>query len=339
MDKPTHSGSPTLSALDALLHWLQTEPPQSKHRDVLVVLAARTRDALTRGIESPVADVRQLAAWHRDHYGGPAPSEPVTGKWLPATQMERWWGSRETGRRQFAVTAGCALEAVLAIDVGGGRGNQTTYRFRFAALPVVERDAAGPDADEPVAADGVVRVTYEIEAAKGSWRAWLLLGAEPFVMRSMRGAILITAIATPFAVAALCVLACAFIVWNHVGALTSWLGPLAFVAAFMATGTWALRAFWQLPTLRVTIAPEWALAFSQFHAQLRLTRDNDKKRQGRFSFVRFHSSCPICVGTVEVRDGGRAFPGRLVGCCTDSPREHVFSFDAVTLRGRLLLER
>ena len=94
MDKPTHSGSPTLSALDALLHWLQTEPPQSKHRDVLVVLALRTRDALTRGIESPVADVRQLAAWHRDHYGGAAPVEPITGKWLPGTQMERWWGSR-----------------------------------------------------------------------------------------------------------------------------------------------------------------------------------------------------------------------------------------------------
>jgi hypothetical protein len=340
MDKPTHSGSPTLSALDALLHWLQTEPPQSKHRDVLVVLALRTRDALTRGIESPVADVRQLAAWHRDQYGGPAPSEPVTGKWLPAAHMERWWASRETGRRQFAVAAGCTMEAVLAIDVGGGRGNQTTYRFRFVPLPSAGADTTTPTGpDEQGARDGVLRVTYKTEPAQPSWLARLVVGQRPFVMRSARGTMLVVAIAAPFVVSALCVLACALIVWNHTGALAAWLGPLSFAATLGALATVALRPFWQLPTLRVTIAPEWALAFSQFYAQLRLTRDNDKKRQGRFGLVRFHASCAVCVGTVEVRDGGRAFPGRLVGCCSDNPREHVYSFDAVTLGGRLLVER
>lgn len=342
MDKPTDSGSPALSALDAYVRWLETDPPQSKHRDSLLLLAAQSRNAVLRGDEPPVADVPQLHEWHRNRFGGAPPAEPVTGKWLPAAQMTTWQDSRAEARRQFLAAAGCAVDVELAIDKGGGRHNQTTYRLRFPALPLSEADASSEA--EVASSSGSVgpvsfgeRVVYRMEPATPSWLVVPFIGREAFHIRSLRGVLFITMIGLPFPVAVFSAYASAFIVWTKAGAFAAWLGPLAFVATIAAILTWSMRPFWQLPNLRVTIAPEWVVGISQFYAQLRLTRDNDKKLGGRFDLVRFYGSCPICAGTVEIRDGGRAWPGRLVGCCSDSPREHVYGFDAVTLDGKLLI--
>lgn len=54
---------------------------------------------------------------------------------------------------------------------------------------------------------------------------------------------------------------------------------------------------------------------------------------------RYVSDCPICNGKVRLSDGGSSYPARLVGRCVDSPREHVYSFDRVTLEGSPLVAR
>lgn len=57
---------------------------------------------------------------------------------------------------------------------------------------------------------------------------------------------------------------------------------------------------------------------------------------GRRSIVlrRYVSECPICnESTVSLAPGEPEFIRRLVGRCENSPREHVFSFDRVTLEG------
>jgi hypothetical protein len=90
----------------------------------------------------------------------------------------------------------------------------------------------------------------------------------------------------------------------------------------------------------MTIAPDLILSFRQIHAQLRLTRDREGKDiRGRLSLVRHWSTCPICAGTIDVGEGELAYPGRLVGRCSENPREHVYSFDAASLSGRLLVSR
>lgn len=64
-------------------------------------------------------------------------------------------------------------------------------------------------------------------------------------------------------------------------------------------------------------------------------KDGKKEVQLR----RYISECPICNGEVHLTDGARSYPHRLVGRCVDSPQEHVFSFDRVTLEGAPLVAR
>ena len=94
----------------------------------------------------------------------------------------------------------------------------------------------------------------------------------------------------------------------------------------------------RLPSERVTIANDLLLAYFQFNGQFKLKRDGKSKVAGGwFQLVRHHATCPICSGEVDVPDGGRSFPGRLVGRCSESPLEHVFSFVPVVLQGQWLL--
>jgi len=52
------------------------------------------------------------------------------------------------------------------------------------------------------------------------------------------------------------------------------------------------------------------------------------------------ADCPICQTTsITLAKGGPEFPRRIVGRCDNSPREHVFSFDRVTLEGGPLRQR
>lgn len=70
--------------------------------------------------------------------------------------------------------------------------------------------------------------------------------------------------------------------------------------------------------------------------------DCEQVREGRLAIVlrRYVADCPICdAETVMLARGGVEFPGRIVGRCRNSPREHVFSFDRVTLEGSPLRQR
>lgn len=52
--------------------------------------------------------------------------------------------------------------------------------------------------------------------------------------------------------------------------------------------------------------------------------------------VRWQADCPICGSVIELKTDSIVAKGELVGCCVESPDEHSFSFDRVTLEGRAL---
>ncbi|AHX16079.1 hypothetical protein CH75_24075 [Dyella jiangningensis] len=337
MEKKAQTGLQTLSALELFARWLEEETANSKIRQVLVVLALQTKYALERGYSPPVAEVVQLAAWRRDHFGGRPTEEDVTGKWMPSSSVQTWWKNRENSRQQFFQEAGATLDVDLVIQQGGGRGNPTTYQLRFSP-------ADPPPLETPLelelAASGTVpeRIVYQHEPARASWFLAPILN-RPFSMRSWKGALFILVVAAPFLVAVACSWLTIFYVLSRQGHIPAFVGSAAFIGTFAAMLTWGFRPLWQLPTLRVTIARDWMLGLNQWYGQFRLSHDSDGKTKGRFSLVRFFATCPICAGSVEIRERNAAFPGRLVGCCSDNPREHVYSFDAVTFSGRLLIVR
>ena len=55
--------------------------------------------------------------------------------------------------------------------------------------------------------------------------------------------------------------------------------------------------------------------------------------------VRWSADCPICEAPLELKDDSPVLKGALVGCCFESPDEHCFTFDRVTLEGRALRAR
>lgn len=337
MAKEDQTGLEAVRALGLVIRWMQEETSNGKLRQALSLLAERTQASLEQGQDIPDAEVAQLAAWHSDRFGGPWNRQVATGRWLPSEQSRTWWETRQISRRQFLATHGCNLDVVLSVEKGGGRGNATLYRYGF--LPFEPAEGESPaEGEESLRPATAFRLAYEVEEARPTLLLRPFIGG-PFAIRSWRGFFFIFSLAAPFAACLLCVLGAAALVLARSPSLRTDFSPLVTVAAVTGLLTWRLRPLWTLPMLRVTVAPDLILAMSQMYGQFRLTHDQDKRTGGRFSLVRHWSTCPICAGTVEIRNGGKAFPGRLVGCCSDSPREHVYSFDAVTLTGTLLIER
>ncbi|SEV96477.1 hypothetical protein [Luteibacter sp. 329MFSha] len=338
MAKEDQTGLETVRALGLVIRWMQEETSNGKVRQALTVLAEQTQARLEQGKDIPEADVAQLAAWHSDRFGGPWKHQTATGRWLPSEQSRTWWETRQISRRQFLASHGCHLDVVLSVDKGGGRGNATLYRYGFLAFEPSEGEPPLEDKERLRPGTGF-RLAYEVEEARATLLLRPFIG-RPFAIRSWRGVFFILSLAIPFAACLFCALGAAALVLAHSPSLKASFSPLVTVAAVGGLLTWRLRPFWSLPMLRVTVAPDLMLAMSQIYGQFRLSHDEKRKKTGgRFSLVRHWSTCPICAGMVEIRDGGKAFPGRLVGCCSDSPREHVYSFDAVTLTGALLIDR
>jgi hypothetical protein len=84
---------------------------------------------------------------------------------------------------------------------------------------------------------------------------------------------------------------------------------------------------------RIVVAPDLLVAMEQKSAQLELFREGDMRM---IRLVSYTAPCPICGSTIHLDKGEPDFSRRLVGRCTESPREHIFSFDRVTQKGTSL---
>lgn len=87
---------------------------------------------------------------------------------------------------------------------------------------------------------------------------------------------------------------------------------------------------------RLMMAPESFIGFRDKPAQLELITVENKKKS--IQLVRYKASCPICGASVYLDNGKPDFPRRLIGRCSESPREHIYSFDRVTRMGYALRE-
>lgn len=332
--KPAETGQAHLLAVKALRDWLNQEGGNQRIPLVLAVLAKNTDAELSQGRSPPTAEAESLAAQFLDAHGGTL-GDKAAGRWLRRSEVEKWWNARRPAIEQACHRARLEWLPMLAIKSGGGRSNSTEYRFEFIPL----EKAAEPDVPErnegsveKTGCDGAIH--YQVEPAQTSlWVRWLSTVPQ-FHMSSWRGRLL----------TALLLLALAWVLVNWLGACVS-LWPnqplssrnlLSLVTA--ATQTWLAWVIFgplaRLPWHRVTLAPDLMLSSDQLFGQFRLMRNSQKRTPGGwFSVVRHRGTCPLCSADVDLRSGGPAFPGRLVGRCFDSPQEHVFSFDPVTLSG------
>lgn len=337
--KPTETVDAWVCATEVLRAWLDQEGGNQRIPQILDLLAERTVASLVAGHPAPAFDADGLRTLYFATHGGCVPDTPAT-RWLSSSNVRRWWEQRRERIEAACRERGIGVVPELFLQVGGGRSNATLYRFDFRSLGPATEQGELLETNDPVGQEQPGRIRYAVEPAEAAWWLRPIIGTEPFRMRSWRGYVLLTL--------TLAEVVFLMIVWGLI--LQSMRSPqtvtgsdlVTLLVASMLTVVWwrALRPILRLPYDRVTVASDPYLAWSQFHGQFRLTRDaKSKVAGGWFRLVRHWGYCPLCSGEVEVLSGGAAFPGRLVGRCSDSPLEHVYSFDPVNLTGIHLTER
>lgn len=118
----------------------------------------------------------------------------------------------------------------------------------------------------------------------------------------------------------------------------SWLSQWLVIIALVV---WAFSSpLFRVVSNRIVMAPDWMTRLKDTNVQLELKKIDTDPETGKVTrelrLMVYSAKCPVCTGRVEVVGGGIEFPFRLVGRCTESPREHVFSFDHITRTGKLL---
>ena len=334
--KPTQTGKPEVLAARVLRTWLDQVGGNQRIPLVLEILCEETAKQIEKGYPSPMFDADTLRRFYFDKYEGRVPDSPAS-KWLSSGEVRRWWEQRQGAFEQACWAAGVTLMPALALQSGGGRSNPTQYRFDFNPLPTTSEEALEVLSSAAPHQINVEEIRYQSEPANAAWWLMPIVGVAPFRMRSWRGYALAGLVMTEALVL--------FAVWVLIALMLQGSRPitasdvgLPLVATALSFTWWRLmRPIIRLPTDRVTVANDLFLAWSQLNGQLKLTRDaRSKVAGGWFQLVRHYGTCPICSADVEITEGGRAFPGRIVGRCADSPLEHVFSFDPVSLSGSSL---
>lgn len=117
------------------------------------------------------------------------------------------------------------------------------------------------------------------------------------------------------------------------GQLLTWYVIVAAVAGVLL---WSLKPLFDLTERSVVMAPDWMLRLSDTDTQLEL-REVGVQENGlplrQIRLVKYEGTCPLCEGHLAVVPGKREFRGRMIGQCSRSRSEHLYSFDHVTKRG------
>lgn len=331
--KHTDSGNPELLSIRWLRDWLRCDGENCRSVQVLLELAEQTERCLERGEQPPVFEMEGLKALVYAREGGCVSDHQVANKWLPRVNLETWWNARKDVRTNQIALKGLTIKPELVCQVGGGRGNVNRFSFKFVEQTEL---TSGAELETEASESNPHLLRYTEEQLKAAfWFSWLLPG-RPVNLRSLRGWIVMGGVMAGFLVIVLTTFLALMIV-NHSGPVRgidiSWM----FIAAIISAVSFlSLKPWLQLPEARTTIAPDYLLRSDQLFGQLRMIRNKDQKLAGWVSLVRYSAACTICAGAVELSNGRRDFPGRIIGRCRDSPLEHVFSFDPVSLSGKSL---
>lgn len=238
----------------------------------------------------------------------------------------------------------------VKIESMGGRGKRTFYKLEYSTIPSMDKP---PDESETApelktnpqpCRPSVEHITYTTARAKIllPWVRWL----EHLKISGRTKLVFACLMALGYA------LSCAWTILAFLTLSRYWLDqPIQSwqILAFYP-GIWIIlpivifgMPFWRLSMHKIIPSPFLFTLFQSVTDDLflELSRtdgchriDPDKPRSIRL--VSYSARCPICNGFVSIEGGGWKYPGRLIGRCYESPREHVWSFDHVTLSGRRL---
>ncbi|WP_275100164.1 hypothetical protein [Sedimenticola hydrogenitrophicus] len=266
-------------------------------------------------------------------------STPNDGSQMATDVRKQWknllktWESKKEGIEQELADEDISLFPDLDRVQGGGAGNASRYRILWRQLDDQDKEALKARArpDHPVAPDSVVYICEDIENPN----ALVRLFAKGYGLYGWRKYLYVTAIGVP--------LLFGYLVFVIILINLTYLGNFEAKLLFNSFASLAIYSFliWKfigplirLPDDQIVLAP-WGLQSSDKDRLLE-RRSPPQYSDKSIKAVRYTAKCPVCGGKVHAKSGGLEFWGRIVGMCAHSPKEHLFSFDHVTRRGKNL---
>lgn len=292
---------------------------------------AKTSDGSQR--EFTAADLAPAA-------GGPAAKDFDAAKgYVTRARLEVFVEARRTAIEAHFRAAGHGQALVVRRRSPGGKHRAVWYleAYDLPEPPTTPELTDPVEPPRPAVADAASpTIRYDFippGQVKAAWYGKPLVGAGSFVTRSWRGLLWIGLLLVPVTFLVLSLLMGLGFAYVKQPVQTSDLASMVLMAgtAWVAWWFW-LRPFTWLLDDRITLASEAWVAGSEPAAQLELALDANKRR--RLQLVRYTAVCPICAGTIELRYAQGVNRRRLVGCCSEVPHEHVFSFDRVLRTGQ-----
>jgi hypothetical protein len=318
---------------ECLEDWLRANPSNLGAHRVVAALAAETHKRA--GSTDPTQrefDTLELAQaafpGEYDHSDYDAAKRK-----LERLEPQRWTEARQVQIEDWFRQAGHVHALRLVKHSGRGR-HRAQWSLQAYELPTPNtEESALPEEATPRTTPN--EVTYDFTAPGGvrpSWLAWPWLRDGRFETRSPLGLLWLGSVVAAIVAAVLASL----LIWG----MSQSVRPLmtADVASLLLVGLGVLavwrfyvRPSWLLVEDRIRPAPDALVAASEARgAQIEFTKiDGTRVVQ----LVRYSGACPICAGELDLRLGGTN-GRRLLGCCSESPQEHVYSFDRVTRRWR-----
>lgn len=322
------------SLLNCLQDWLTENRADGS---AYLLFLALTTETLKR-TDSPDPDQREFDAEALAPAAGGPDDFETAKRWIDRAKFERFAEARQTAIEEHFRAAG--LAQALRVVRRSPRGKHRAVWFLDPyTLP---EDSPAPDSIDTTRATAATNETASIRYAfappgqvRAAWYARPLIGAGSFVTRSWRGLMWVALLLVPMGYLLLSVLLALGYTYSRRPLQTA---DLASMLLIVVLG-WVVWRIWIRPVLwliddRITLASELWVGWNEDIAQLELALDENKRR--RLQLVRYSAVCPVCAGTVELRYAQGTNRRRLVGCCSEVPHEHVFSFDRILRTGRRL---
>ena len=243
-------------------------------------------------------------------------------------KLQRTWKEKRTGVVERLIDDNVNLIPVLERKEGQPGGDSHRYWLKFEEADKESNDSLRSYATVP---SGGVR--YYTEETNGEDSHWLTKTGLLLVGR--------TAKIVARVLMSLWILFVLIIFFNYWSIVTA---PSAikaissiFTVSLLGALVWwmLIKPFLELVSNRIALVPFW-LQDSDNADKLVELRRNEEAGANTFILTRYSAKCVLCGSKVKVASGRREFPGRLVGRCSRSPNEHVFSFDHALRVGKPL---
>lgn len=317
--------------LDCLQDWLTKNRADVGAYSLLVALNSET---LKRAASSDAAQREFDAVALSAAAGGPDGFDAAK-RWVDRAKLESFVDARRPGIEDHFRAAG-HLEALRVVRRSPGGKHRAVWYLEAYPLTEQQADAAAPALPEAAGErPGLESIDYDFTPpgkVQAAWYTRPLIGAGSFVTRSWRGLLWISLLLIPLA---LVLLSAITVFGMMVARRPVQASDLATLVLTVAVGWMIWRAFlrpmvWLLED-RIALATELWVAWREDPAQLELAKDEKDRR--RLQLVRYSAVCPVCAGTIELRYSEGTNRRRLIGCCSEVPQEHRYTFDRLMRKG------